>query len=217
MLDDLDRELERRGHKFCRYADDCNVYVRSRHAGERVMESLTQFLERRLKLKVNCDKSAVDRPWKRKFLGYSMTNHREAKLKVAPQSVKRIRVKLKGLFRIGRGRNLERFIGEDLNPVLRGWVNYFGLSETRGTFEELREWLRRRLRGMMWRQWKRSWTRFRRLKARGLNEARAWKSATNGRGSWWNSGASHMNEAFPKSYFVRLGLISLLTSVRLTQ
>jgi RNA-directed DNA polymerase len=217
MLDDLDKELERRGHKFCRYADDCNVYVKSRHAGERVMESLTQFLERKLKLKVNRDKSAVDRPWKRKFLGYSMTAHWEAKLKVAPQSVKRIRIKLKELFRTGKGRNLERFIGEGLNPVLRGWVNYFSLSETRGTFEELDGWLRRRLRCMLWRQWKRTWTRFKRLRARGLDEARAWKSVTNGRGSWWNSGASHMNEAFPRSYFDRLGLISLLTSIRLAQ
>lgn len=214
MLDDLDKELERRGHKFCRYADDCNVYVRSKHAGERVMETLTRFLEQKLKLKVNRDKSAVDQPWKRKFLGYSMTAHREAKLKVAKQSVKRIRVKLKELFRVGKGRNLERFIREDLNPVLRGWVNYFSLSETRGVFEELDEWLRRRLRCMLWRQWKRSWTRFKRLRARGLDEVRAWKSATNGRGSWWNSGASHMNQAFPKSYFDRLGLISLLTSMR---
>lgn len=214
MLDDLDKELERRGHKFCRYADDCNVYVQSKHAGERVMETLTRFLEQKLKLKVNRDKSAVDQPWKRKFLGYSMTGHREAKLKVAKQSVQRIRVKLKELFRSGKGRNLERFIREDLNPVLRGWVNYFSLSETRGVFEELDEWLRRRLRCMLWRQWKRNWTRFKRLRARGLDEVRAWKSATNGRGSWWNSGASHMNAAFPKSYFDRLGLISLLTFMR---
>jgi len=215
MLDDLDKELERRGHKFCRYADDCNVYVRSRHAGERVMETLTRFLERKLKLKVNREKSAVDRPWKRKFLGYSMTAHWEAKLTVAKQSVKRIQVKLKDIFRAGKGRNLERFIREDLNPVLRGWVNYFSLSETRRTFEELDEWLRRRLRCMLWRQWKRTWTRFKRLRARGLDEVRAWRSATNGRGSWWNSGASHMNAAFPKNYFDRMGLISLLRSVRL--
>jgi len=215
MLDDLDKELERRGHKFCRYADDCNVYVGSKHAGERVMETLTRFLERKLKLKVNREKSDVDRPWKRKFLGYSMTANREAKLKVAKQSVKRIRMKIKELFRIGKGRNLERFIREDLNPVLRGWANYFSLSETRGVFVELDEWLRRRLRCMLWKQWKRTNTRFKRLRARGLDEARAWKSATNGRGSWWNSGASHMNAAFPKSYFDRLGLISLLVSVRL--
>jgi RNA-directed DNA polymerase len=217
MLDDLDKELERRGHAFCRYADDCNVYVRSRHAGGRVMESLTRFLEQELRLKVNREKSAVGRPWERKFLGYSMTFHMKARLKVAPQSVKRIRMKLKDLFRVGRGRDLERFIREDLNPVIRGWVNYFHLSETRGTFEELDEWLRRKLRCMLWRQWKRSKTRFQRLRARGLDELRCRHSAGNGRGSWWNSGASHMNEAFPKRFFDRVGLLSLLTTVRLAQ
>jgi len=217
MLDDLDKELDRRGHTFCRYADDCNVYVRSRHAGERVMEFLTRFLEQKLRLKVNREKSAVDRPWKRKFLGYSMTSHMKARLKAAPQSVKRIRLKLKELFRVGRGRNLERFIREELNPVIRGWANYFHLSETKGTFEELDEWLRRRLRCMLWRQWKRPRTRFARLRARGLDEFRAWKSASNGRGSWWNSGASHMNAAFPTKFFDQLGLISLLTTVRLAQ
>ena len=214
MLDDLDKELERRGHRFCRYADDCNVYVRSKHAGERVMDSLTWFLERKLRLKVNQTKSAVARPWERKFLGYSLTFHRIARLKVAPQSVQRFRLKLKGLFRAGRGRNLARFIREDLNPVLRGWARYFHLSEVRGTFEELDGWLRRKLRCMLWRQWKRPATRFKRLRARGLVELRAWKSASNGRGSWWNSGSSHMNEAFPKRYFDQLGLLSLLTTVR---
>ena len=217
MLDDLDKELERRGHKFCRYADDGNVYVKSRLAGERVMGSLTRFLEQRLRLKVNREKSAVGRPWDRKFLGYSMTFHMKALLKVAPQTVKRFRLKLKAAFRAGRGRNLERFIREDLNGVIRGWAMYFHLSETRGTFEELDGWLRRKLRCMLWRQWKRVWTRFKRLKARGLDETRAWKSATHGRGSWWNSGASHMNEAFPKRYFDQLGLLSLLTTVRLAQ
>ena len=214
MLDDLDRELERRGHRFCRYADDCNVYVRSKHAGERVMDSLTWFLERKLRLKVNQTKSAVARPWERKFLGYSLTFHRMARLKVAPQSVQRLQLKLKGLFRAGRGRNLARFIHEDLNPVIRGWARYFHLSEVRGTFEELDGWLRRKLRCMLWRQWKRPATRFKRLRARGLVELRAWKSASNGRGSWWNSGSSHMNEAFPKRYFDQLGLLSLLTTVR---
>jgi len=217
MLDDLDKELARRGHKFCRYADDCNVYVRSQHAGERVMESLSRFLEQKLRLKVNREKSAVDRPWQRKFLGYSMTFHREARLKVAAQSVKRFRLKLRELFRVGVGRNLERFIQEDLNPVIRGWAHYFHLSETRGTFEELDGWLRRKLRCMLWRQWKRPATRFARLRARGFDELRAWKSASNGRGSWWNSGASHMNEAFPQTFFDHMGLLSLLTTVRLAQ
>lgn len=214
MLDDLDRELERRGLRFCRYADDCNIHVSSRRAGQRVLGSVRNFLERRLKLKVNLEKSAVARPWQRKFLGYSMTSHLRPRLKVARQSVKRIRDKLKESFRRGRGRRLDRFIGQELNPILRGWGNYFQLAEVEGTFEELDGWVRRKLRQMLWRQWKRSHTRATRLMQRGLAKERAWKSAANGRGSWWNSGASHMNEAFPKRYFDHLGLLSLLNHKR---
>jgi len=209
LLDDLDKELERRGHAFCRYADDCHIYVRSKRAGERVLASVTQFLAKRLKLKVNQSKSAVDRPWKRKFLGYSMTFHKQPRLKVAPASVKRFKCKLKALFRAGRGRNLARFIGE-LTPVLRGWVSYFRLAKVKGVFGELDGWIRRKLRCILWRQWKRTWTRARNLMRRGLGEVRAWSSATNGRGPWWNSGASHMNAAYPKRYFDKLGLVSLL-------
>lgn len=213
LLDDLDKELEKRGHKFCRYADDCNVYVKSKRAGERVMESITQFLGRRLKLKVNAEKSCVGRPWELKFLGYSMTREKNARLKVAPQSVARFKDKLRELFQQGRGRNLRRFI-EQLNPIVRGWVQYFRLAEVKSTFEELDGWIRRRLRNILWQQWKRVYTRAKNLMKRGLTEARAWTSATNGRGAWWNSGASHMNEAFPKSYFDGLGLVSLLTQRR---
>jgi len=209
ILDDLDKELERRGHSFCRYADDCKVYVHTRKAGERVLESISKFLERKLRLKVNREKSAVDRPWKRKFLGYSMTHNKEPKLKVAPQSLKRLRGKLKDMFRKGRGRNIKRFIEKDLNPVLRGWGNYFRLSEVKIATLELDEWIRRRLRCLLWRQWKRPWTRKKRLLARGLSELRSWQSVSNGRGAWWNSGASHMNQAYPKNYFYSLGLVSL--------
>lgn len=214
MLDDLDKELERRGLWFCRYADDCNIHISSRRAGQRVLASVRNFLERRLKLQVNLDKSAVARPWQRKFLGYSMTPHLKPRLKVAQQSVKRIREKLKENFRRGRGRRLDRFIEQELNPILRGWGNYFQLSEVEGTFEELDQWVRRRLRQMLWRQWKRNYTRAARLIQRGLPKERALKSAGNGRGSWWNSGASHMNEAFPKRYFDQLGLVSLLNQKR---
>jgi RNA-directed DNA polymerase len=209
LLDDLDKELERRGHAFCRYADDCNIYVRSKRAGERVLAGVTQFLAQRLKLKVNQTKSAVARPWVRKFLGYSMTFHMQPRLKVAPASVKRFKSKLKELFRAGRGRNLARFITE-LTPVLRGWVNYFRLAQVKGVFEELDGWIRRKLRCILWRQWKRTFRRAKNLMRRGLNEVRAWKSATNGRGPWWNSGASHMHACYPKSYFDKLGLVSLL-------
>jgi RNA-directed DNA polymerase len=209
LLDDLDKELEKRGHAFCRYADDCNIYVRSRAAGERVMASITRRLTERLKLRVNPEKSAVDRPWNRKFLGYSMTCNRKPRLKAAARSVERLKTKLLVLFRQGRGRNLPTFIRE-LTPVLRGWVNYFRLAEVKGVFEELDQWIRRKLRCILWRQWKRPYTRAKNLMKRGLVESRAWISATNGRGPWWNSGASHMNAAYPKKYFDQLGLVSLL-------
>jgi len=216
LLDELDKELERRGHRFCRYADDCNIYVRSKAAGERVMKSVTEFLSRRLRLKVNAEKSAVARPWERKFLGYSMTWHKQPRLKVAPESLRRLKAKVRTIFREGRGRSLPQVI-KDLNPLLRGWIQYFRLAEVKGVVEELDGWLRRKLRCLLWRQWKRPFTRAKNLMKRGLEKLRAWKSATNGRGAWWNAGASHLNEAFPKSYFDRLGLISLLDQLRRLQ
>jgi RNA-directed DNA polymerase len=213
LLDELDKELERRGHKFCRYADDCNIYVRSKAAGERVMESVTEFLSKRLRLKVNAEKSAVARPWERKFLGYSMTWHKQPRLKVAPESIRRLKAKVRTIFREGRGRSLSRVI-EELNQLLRGWMQYFRLAEVKGVFEELDGWLRRKLRCLLWRRWKRPLTRAKNLMKRGLEKLRAWKSSVNGRGAWWNAGASHMNEALPKSYFDRCGLISLLSQLR---
>jgi len=212
VLDDMDKELDRRGHCYCRYADDANIYVGSRCAGERLLASMERFLTHKLRLKVNRDKSAVDRPWKRTFLGYSVTWHKKPRLKVAPSSVARLREKLKSAFRRGKGRNLGKFI-EELQPVLRGWINYFRLSEVKGIFEQLDGWVRRRLRCIIWRQWKRSYTRAKGLMKRGLTEERAWKSATNGRGPWWNSGASHMNQAFPKRFFDKLGLVALLDHI----
>ncbi len=199
-----------------RFADDCNIYVRSKRAGERVLASVRQFLAKRLKLKINQTKSAVDRPWNRKFLGYSMTFHKQPRLKVAPASIKRFKSKLKETFRAGRGRNLARFIHE-LTPALRGWVNYFRLAEVKGVFEELDGWIRRKLRCILWRQWKRAITRAKNLMRRGLDEVRAWKSATNGRGPWWNSGASHMHACYPKSYFDKYGLVSLLNQLQRSQ
>lgn len=216
LLDDLDKELERRGHWFCRYADDCNIYVKSRRAGERVLSSITRFLERRLKLKVNTDKSAVDRPQRRKFLGYGMTSHREPCLRIAPASIERLKDKLRTLFRQGRGRNLARLV-EHLVPMLRGWVNYFHLTVCTGILREIDGWIRRKLRCILWRQWKKPVTRARNLMKRGINENRAWQSAANQRGPWWNAGASHMNQAFPKSFFDALGLVSLLDQLQRIQ
>ena len=216
MLTDLDRELERRGHAFCRYADDCNVYVRSRVAGERVLASLTGFLSVRLKLKVNAEKSAVARPWQRKFLGYSMTAHSQAKLRIAPASLQRLRQRVREQLQGARGSSIGHSI-EELNPLLRGWAAYFKLTEAKQSLQELDGWIRRKLRCALWRQWKRPVTRGRYLIQRGLPAERAWRSAYNQRGPWWNSGASHMNAALPKSWFDSLGLVSLLDTVQRLQ
>lgn len=216
LLAELDRELERRGHAFCRYADDCNIYVRSQQAGERVMASITRFLAETLKLTVNAAKSAVAQPWKRKFLGYSLTWHQAPKLKIAPTSLTRLEDKIREVLKGARGRSLTTAITE-LNPILRGWMAYFKLTETKKALEELDGWIRHKLRCILWRQWKRPYTRAKNLMKAGLMEERAFRSAFNQRGPWWNSGASHMNQAFPKSFFDRLGLVSLLDTMRRLQ
>ncbi len=213
LLDELDKELERRGHRFVRYADDCNIYVRSRHAGERVLTSIERFLRDRLRLPVNREKSAVDRPWKRKFLGYTFTLHYQPKLKVAPESVKRFKGRLREMFRRGRGRSLAS-LATALRPVLIGWVSYYRKSQVRITFEVLDQWIRRKLRVVSWRQWKRPRTRAKNLIRRGLSPDRAWTSAMNGRGPWWNAGASHMNQAVPTRDLSQFGLVSLIQASR---
>jgi len=216
LLTELDRELERRGHAFCRYADDCNIYVRSQQAGERVMASITRFLADTLKLTVNTAKSAVAPPWMRKFLGYSLTWHKAPKLRIAPTSLKRLEDKVRDVLKGARGRSLVKVIIV-LNPILRGWMAYFRLTESKRAVEELDGWIRHKLRCILWRQWKRPYTRATNLMKRGLTEERAFRSAFNQRGPWWNSGASHMNQAFPKSFFDRLGLVSLLDTMRRLQ
>jgi RNA-directed DNA polymerase len=216
LLDDLDRELERRQHRFVRYADDCNVYVQSRTAGERVLTSLERFLAKRLRLRVNREKSAVARPWQRKFLGYTVTMHRTPKLRVAPQSITRLKTRLRLHLRAGRGRALSRTVA-DLTPLLRGWVGYFRMADVRSSFEQLDAWLRRRLRCIVWRQWKRPRTRATELRRRGLDESRAWTSAYNGRGPWWNAGASHMHAAIPVAAMREWGLLSLVDEHRRLQ
>ena len=209
LLNDLDQELERRQLAFCRYADDCNIYVGSRVAGTRVMQGIRTFLEGALKLRINTDKSAVARPWERKFLGFSVTSHRESRLRIAPASVQRLMQKVRDLMRAGRGRSLAHTI-EDLNPLLRGWINYFRLTESTRVLEELDSWMRRRLRCLQWRHWRRPATRARKLRALGLGDERARLSAGNGHGPWWNAGASHMHHALPVKYFTAKGLVSLL-------
>ncbi len=214
LLDELDKELERRKLSFCRYADDCNIYVRTKRSGERVMASIKTFLQKRLKLKVNEQKSAVDRPWKRKFLGYSMTFEKNPRLKPAKENIRRFRDKIIEKTRKGRGHNIQRFIQEEVNPLMRGWANYYRLSEVKQVFEELDSWVRRRLRVILWRQWKKPKTRAGKLIQRGIEKERAWKSANNGHGAWWNAGASHMNHALPAILFEKMGLVSLLHQVR---
>jgi RNA-directed DNA polymerase len=212
LLDDLDKELEKRGHRFCRYADDSNIYVKSKRAGERVLASISGYLWKRLKLRVNGTKSKVGRPWELKFLGYTMTSEQKPRLRVSSQSVQRLKAKLRVIFSRGRGRNIQKVI-EELNVILRGWIHYFKLAEVRNIFEELDGWVRRKLRCILWRQWKRTFTRAKQLMKRGLTEVRSWQSTQNGRGPWWNAGASHMNESFKKSFFERMGLVSLLDTI----
>nr|WP_226930352.1 group II intron reverse transcriptase/maturase [Stutzerimonas chloritidismutans] len=212
LLDELDRELERRGHRFVRYADDANIYVRSPRAGERVLASVERFLNHRLKLRLNRDKSRVAGSWKCDYLGYGMSWHRQPRLRVATMSLRRVRDRLRELLRGVRGHKMANVI-ERINPVLRGWAGYFKLSQSKRPFEELDGWVRHKLRCVVWRQWKQPSTRARNLMRLGLGEERAYKSAFNGRGPWWNSGAPHMNQALPKKLWDRLGLVSILDTI----
>lgn len=209
LLDELDKELERRGHLFVRYADDCNVYVQSEAAGQRVRSSVERFLWERLRLRVNVAKSAVAPPWERKFLGYTVTRHRnKPKLKISPQSERRFRQKLQPVLSAGKGRSLAAVI-RSLNPLLRGWASYYRLSEIRGAFTAADEWVRRKLRCLVWRQWKRPRTRLRRLIQAGVRREDALKAAYSGRGPWHNSRCTPLRQALPDAVFRQLGLASL--------
>ncbi|MGE8337652.1 reverse transcriptase domain-containing protein [Pseudomonas laurylsulfatiphila] len=212
LLNELDRELERQGHRFVRYADDANIYVRSYRAGERVMGSVERLLRQHLKLTLNREKSRVARPWVCDYLGYGVSWHQQPRLRVATMSLGRLRDRLRDLLSGARGCKMANVI-EQINPVLRGWAGYFQLSQSKRPLEELDGWVRHKLRYVTWRQWKQPSTRARNLMRLGLNEARACKSAFNGRGSWWNPGAPHMNQALPKKLWDRLGLVSILDTI----
>ena len=212
LLNELDRELERRGHRFVRYADDANIYVRSPRAGERTMDSVERFLSQRLKLTLNRKKSRVAGSWICNYLGYGMSWHQQPRLRIATLSLRRLRDRLKELLRGARGHKMADVI-ERMNPVLRGWAGYFKLSQSKRPLEALDGWVRHKLRCIIWRQWKQPSTRARNLMRLGLNEARACKSAFNGRGPWWNSGAPHMNQALPKKLWDGLGLVSVLDTI----
>ena len=212
LLDELDKELERRGHRFVRYADDCNVYMQSQAAGERVMASLESFLSKRLRLKVNREKSAVARPQERKFLGYSFNHRRIRELTVAPQSTQRLKLKLKQLFRRGRGMKLTDTI-ERINRVTRGWVAYFRLCDVPSCFERLDGWLRRHLRAIQWRQWKTPRTRYQKLRQLGIPAYQA-QAVWNRCGPWRNAAAPFMQSALRNTALTRMGFASLLAEYR---
>lgn len=207
LLDYLDKELEKRGHKFCRYADDCNIFVKTQKAGERVMESVTKFISEKLKLKVNKDKSAVSHVKDRKFLGYGFNIRKgEAQIKPHKKSVEKFKLKVKAAMRRGRGQNIKRFINEILNPILRGWHQYFKVSNVTRIFKDLDEWVRRRIRMIYWRQLKNNKTRFRKMITCGIKLERAKECAGNGRGPWWNSNRLHMSELLPTKIIKEMGL-----------
>ena len=209
VLDELDKELEARGHRFCRYADDSNIYVRSLRAGERVMASISRFITGRLKLKVNASKSAVDHPYNRSFLGFSFTRGRSAnRRQIAPKALARFKARVKALTRRNQGRSLEQVIAT-LNLYLRGWVGYFGFCQTPKVLRTLDSWIRHRLRCLQWKQWE----VYRRRKAElikcGINPQLAHTTAFSAKGPWRTSHTPGVDMALNNPFFDRMGLIRL--------
>ena len=209
VLDELDQEVERRGHRFVRYADDCNIYVRSQRAGERVMKSVSEFITRKLKLKVNEQKSAVARPSKRKFLGFSFTWQREPKRRIAPKAVARFKQRVRELTRRTRGVKVETMVAQ-LSRYLTGWRGYFGFCQTPTVLRKLEEWLRRRLRSVVWKQWKYARVRFAELTKRGVGKDLAAQTAGSAHGPWRLSNSPALTIALPNAYFASLGLTPLV-------
>jgi len=206
LLDELDKELEKRGHKFCRYADDCNIYVKSQEAGNRVLKSITEFLATRLKLKVNETKSAVAHVTKRKFLGYSFRV--DSELKVAKQSLEKFKKRIRELTSRNRGRQLEHVIKE-LNQYLNGWISYFRLSASISVFKELDSWIRRRLRCYRLKQRKRTYSVYKFLVELGVSVQNAWKLAKSSKGWWRLSLNPNIHTAMSNVWFDKCGLVSL--------
>jgi RNA-directed DNA polymerase len=210
MLDVLDKELEKRGHRFVRYADDCNIYVRSQKAGERVLAGIEKFLEKRLKLKVNKAKSAVAKPSVRKFLGFSFTSGREPRRRIAPQALARFKARVRELTRRTGGQSLAQ-IAKELSTYLVGWRGYFGFCQTPSVMRKLDEWIRRRLRAIAWKQWKRGRTRYRELRRRGVGRDLAAQAAGSPRGPWRLAASPALNMALRTAFFGSLGLASVAT------
>ena len=205
LLTDLDRELERRGHCFVRYADDANIYVKSEAAGQRVKASITRFLAKRLKLKVNEAKSAVAHPWQRKFLGFSFTRTPRPRRKIAPPALVRFKERVGELTNRNQGRALDEVI-KRLALYLRGWRGYFGFSETPSVLRDLDSWIHRRLRSLVWKQWKRGRRRFAQLVRRGVGRALAARTAGSSHGPWRIAKSPALHIALPRAYFAALGL-----------
>ena len=212
VLDELDRELEKRGHRFVRYADDCNIYVRSERAGQRVMESIKSFIAKKLKLKVNDKKSAVARPGERKFLGFSFTSGRQPKRRIAPKAVERFKKRVRELTRRTRGVSIESMAGE-LAIYLNGWRNYFSYCQTPSVLRDLECWMRRRLRCVVWKQWKRGRVRFEELRKRGVGKDLAAKTAGSAHGPWRLAWSPALHIALSDAYFVSLGLPRLTVPI----
>jgi RNA-directed DNA polymerase len=208
VLDALDRELERRGHRFVRYADDCNIYVRSERAGQRVMASITHFLTTRLKLKVNRAKSAVARPGERTFLGFSFTRPPASRRRLAPSTLSRFKTRVRELTRRTRGVSLETMV-QQLGIYLRGWHGYFGFCQTPTVLQDLDSWIRRRLRSAVWKQWKQGRTRFMELRRRGVGLALATTTAGSAHGPWRLSHSRALDVALPTVLLATLGLPEL--------
>jgi len=209
VLDELDKELEKRGHAFVRYADDCNIYVHSERAGKRVMEGVSRFITERLKLKVNTSKSAVARPGKRKFLGFSFTSGREPKRRIAPKAIVRFKEKVRELTRRTKGRSLRQIKGP-LNQYLRGWRGYFGFCQTPSVLGELDGWIRRRLRSVAWKHWKRGKRRFAELAQRGVGKDLAAQTAGSCHGPWRISKSPALSIALPNRLWKLLGIECVL-------
>src|SRR5438874_10429834 len=215
VLDELDRELERRGHRFVRYADDCNIYVRSERAGQRVMKSITQFITQKLKLKVNESKSAVARPQERKFLGFSFTDGPEIKRAIAPKSLARFKRRVREITRRAKGVSIETTI-EELAPYMRGWRSYFGFCETPTVLLYLTRWVRLRLRAALWRQWKTPRRRRAALLKLGVSPRLARNTASSGRGPWHLARTKALTVGLSNAYFKSLGLPTLVDECSVT-
>jgi RNA-directed DNA polymerase len=205
VLDEVDKELERRGHVFVRYADDCNIYVHSERAGQRVMEGVSRFITERLKLKVNTSKSAVARPSKRKFLGFSFTGGKEPRRRIAPKALARFKEKVREITRRAKGQSL-RQMKMPLNQYLRGWRGYFGFCQTPSVLESLNQWMRRRLRSLAWKHWKTSPRRFAELTGRGVGKELAAQTVGSCHGSWRLSKSPALGIALPNRLWERLGI-----------